>query len=219
MPFTIDEFLGVFRAYNEAVWPGQLILMGLALVAVFVAVRSRGATRLPVFILAVLWFWMGTVYHLLYFRSINPAAVAFGALFIIQAAVFVWLAFRTPATPFAARWDATSLIGGLMIGFALVIYPALGWLAGHRYPEAPTFGLPCPTTVFTFGLLLWAGPTLPGPVFIIPIGWSLVATSAALRLGMTEDVSLPVAAIIASAIMLRRRRPVERLRPAHPRTP
>lgn len=214
MPFTVGDFLDVFRRYNEAVWPAQWILVILALVAVVAALRARRPGRAPALILAGLWLWIGIVYHLAFFRSINPAAVLFGALFIVQAGIFVWLALRKPATRFTMQRDAASLLGGLMIVFALIIYPSLGWLAGHRYPAAPTFGVPCPTTVFTFGLLLWARPALPRRVLIIPVLWSLIATVAAFQLGMTEDFSLPLVAIIASAVVLTSERRVERLRPA-----
>lgn len=214
MPFTIEDFLDVFRRYNEAVWPAQWILVILALVGVVAALRAQWLTRAPAFILAVLWLWMGIVYHLVYFRPINPAAVVFGGLFIVQAGVFVWLGLRNPAVRFTVRRDAAGLLGGLMIAFALIIYPSLGWLAGHRYPAAPTFGLPCPTTVFTFGLLLWVQPALPRRVFIIPVLWSVIATVAAFQLGMVEDFSLPLAAIAASAFALRSEGSVGRLRPA-----
>ncbi|HEX6943286.1 MAG TPA: DUF6064 family protein, partial [Gemmatimonadaceae bacterium] len=110
--------------------------------------------------------------------------------------------------------DTAGLLGALVILFALVIYPSLGWLAGHRYPAAPTFGLPCPTTVFTFGLMLWAQPALPRRVFIIPVLWSVVATVAAFQLGMVEDFSLPLAAIVASAVMVRSGQRAGRLMPA-----
>jgi len=212
MPFTIDDFLDVFRRYNEAVWPAQWILVILAVVAVVAAFRARRLTSAPAVILAVLWLWVGIVYHLAFFRAINPAAVVFGGLFIVQAGVFLWLALRKPAIRFTVRRDAAGLLGGLMIVFALIIYPSLGWLVGHRYPAAPTFGLPCPTTVFTFGLLLWALPALPRRVLIIPVLWSLVATLAAFQLGMVEDFSLSIAALLASGVALRRERRAERLR-------
>lgn len=214
MPFTIGDFLEVFRRYNEAVWPAQWILVILALVAVVAALRASRPTRAPALILAGLWLWMGIVYHLVFFRSINPAAVLFGVLFIVQAGIFVWLALREPATHFTMERDAAGALGGPVIVFALIIYPALGWLAGHRYPASPTFGLPCPTTLFTFGLLLWARPALPRRVFVIPVLWSLVATVGAFQLGMVEDFSLPLVAIIASAVALKSEGRFERLRPA-----
>jgi hypothetical protein len=212
MPFTIDDFLDVFRRYNEAVWPAQWILFILALVAMVAALRGWQA-RVPAFILAFFWLWIGIVYHLAYFRAINPAAAVFGGLFIVQAGVFVWLGLRKPAVRFTVRRDAAGLFGGLLTVFALIVYPALGWLAGHRYPAAPTFGLPCPTTVFTFGLLLWALPTLPRRVLIIPVLWSVVATVAAFQLGMVEDFSLPLAAMVAGAVAFRSERAVGRLHP------
>jgi hypothetical protein len=214
MPFTIDDFLDVFRRYNEAVWPAQWVLVILALAAVVAAFRARWFTRAPMFILALLWLWIGIVYHLAFFRSINPAAVVFGALFIVQAGIFVWLAFRKPGVRFTVQRDAACLLGGLMIVFALIIYPSLGWLAGHRYPAAATFGLPCPTTVFTFGLMLWVHPPLSRRVLIIPVLWSVVATVAAFQLGMVEDFSLPLAAIVASAVVMKKGQRVGRLSPA-----
>jgi len=214
IPFTIDEFLDLFRRYNEVVWPAQWILVLLAAATVVAALRMRRPTRIPLLLLSVLWLWMGIVYHFVFFRSINPAAALFGALFVMQAGLLVWLASRKPVRHFTLRRDSAGVLGVSMIVFALIIYPLLGWLLGHRYPYAPTFGLPCPTTVFTFGLLLLARPALPRSAFIIPVLWSVVATSAALQLGMMEDLSLPVAAIIASAVVLQLHRPVAWLRRA-----
>ena len=214
IPFTIDQFLDVFRRYNEAVWPAQWVLVLLAAATVVAALRMRRPTRIPLLLLSVLWLWMGIVYHFVFFRSINPAAALFGALFVIQAALLMWLASRKPVRHFTLRRDSAGVLGVSMIVFALIIYPLLGSILGHRYPYAPTFGLPCPTTVFTFGLLLLARPAVPRSAFIIPVLWSAVATSAALQLGMMEDLSLPVVAIIASVVALQVHRPVAWLRRA-----
>lgn len=208
IPFTIDEFLDVFRRYNEAVWPAQWILLLVSAVTVVAALRARRPSRAPLLLLSALWLWMGIVYHFVFFRSINPAAALFSALFVVQAGLFAWLAFREPVRLFTTGRDWAGVLGASMIIFSMIVYPSLSWLLGHRYPSAPTFGLPCPTTVFTFGLLLCARPSLPRSAFIIPVLWSAVATSAALQLGMMEDLSLPAVAIIASVVMLTRARPV-----------
>jgi hypothetical protein len=43
----------------------------------------------------------------------------------------------------------------LLIVHAMLVYPVLGIVSGHVYPGQPIFGVaPCPTTIFTFGLLL-----------------------------------------------------------------
>lgn len=204
MPFTIEQFLDVFRRYNETVWPAQGILLALAGWAVMASLRTRGVSRVPALVLAVLWLWVGVVYHLMFFRAINPAAVLFGTAFVIQAGMFAWLAVRKPAPHFRVQRNPAGVLGAMILAFAIIVYPALGWLAGERYPATPTFGLPCPTTLYTFGLLLWARPSVPTRVLVIPVLWSLVATMAALQLGMVQDVSLPVVAVLATAVMLKR---------------
>ncbi len=30
LPFTVEQFFGVFQAYNSAVWPAQVFLLALA---------------------------------------------------------------------------------------------------------------------------------------------------------------------------------------------
>ena len=205
LPFSIDQFLDVFRLYNEAVWPAQTILVILAVSAVLAAYSQR-FTRAPAGILALLWLWMGAVYHFGFFRSINPAATLFAALFIIQAGVFAWYAFVRRTLAFERPRDRVHLAGLALMVFALLGYPLAGWFAGHQYPATPTFGLPCPTTIFTFGLLLLARRPLPRAVFVIPVLWSIIATTATVQLGMVEDFTLLPAAVIAAGLAFRRAR-------------
>jgi hypothetical protein len=70
-------------------------------------------------------------------------------------------------------------LGGLFVVYALVVYPLLGAALGHRFPAAPTFGLPCPTTLFTVGLLAFLRRPFPASVLVIPALWTVVGTSAA----------------------------------------
>jgi hypothetical protein len=205
-PFTIDQFLDVFRRYNAAVWPAQWILGALGLVAIVLALTGRrSASRWVSIILALLWLWMAAAYHLAFFTSINRAAIAFAAAFAVQAAVFTWVAFRTPAVTYRPRSRVAAIIGAVLIIYAIVVYPVLGYALGHRYPAAPTFGVPCPTTILTLGLVVWAGRSLPRRVLVVPLAWSLVATSAAVNLGMIEDFGL-LAAAIATTLTIRVRR-------------
>jgi hypothetical protein len=86
--------------------------------------------------------------------------------------------------------------------YALVIYPVLGLLAGHRYPSAPTFGLPCPTTIFTFGVLLLAREKLPRFLFAIPMVWALIGFTAAFAFGVYEDYGLLIAGLALIVLAL-----------------
>jgi hypothetical protein len=206
LPFDQDQFLAVFARYNEAVWPAQAILTGLAIVAALLAWRpSRAGDRIIAGVLAVLWAWMGVVYHWAFFRAINPAAVAFGAAFVFEAAVLVWFGVMRGRLQFRVRADASGLAAGIMVVYALAVYPLVGQAAGHLYPAAPTFGLPCPTTIFTLGLLLAAGPQLPKLVLAVPLAWSVVGAVAALQLGMVEDFGLPAAGLVAAYFVFARK--------------
>jgi hypothetical protein len=202
LPFTLDQFLDAFRLYNLAVWPAQWVLIAAGLGAIVLALTGRRTGRWVSVILAVLWFWMAAVYHLAVFTSINPAALAFAAAFAVQGALFAWVAFRAPAVTYRPRSSVAAVIGAVLIVYAIIAYPVLGYALGHRYPEAPTFGVPCPTTIFTLGLVVWAGRSLPGRLLIVPLAWSVVGTSAAITLGMTEDFGLLAAAV---AVLVARR--------------
>jgi hypothetical protein len=90
-----------------------------------------------------------------------------------------------------------------------MIYPTLGYFLGHIYPKSPTFGLPCPTTIFTFGLLLWTDVKLPKTILIIPFLWSLVGFTAALTLGILEDTGLLVSGVLGVGLILFRDRSVQ----------
>jgi hypothetical protein len=204
MPFTTEQFLRVFESYNQTIYPAQWTLIVLASIAIFLAVRTRSySSRLIAVLLALLWAWTGIAYHLAFFTRINNAAYLFGLLFVAQAAIFLFDGLRGKLV-FRAKCDRFGLVGGLIIVFALLIYPALGFLSGHMYPRSPTFGTPCPVTIFTFGLLLWTKGRVPLRVLIIPFVWSLIGFSAALFLGVREDVWLFVAGLAGSLLIASR---------------
>jgi Family of unknown function (DUF6064) len=216
LPFTIDEFLDVFRRYNESMWPVQWLLVALA-VAMLVAAthggtKARSTSRVTSGILAAFWIWMGVAYHLVFFRAINPAATLFGVGFIVEGALIAWFGVVRNRLEFELRSDMAGRIGLTLAAYALIVYPLVGHVLGHRYPSAPTFGVPCPTTIFTLGMLLLCRAPCPLALIIIPAGWSLLGVFAALRLGMWEDVGLVVAALAATPVILSHRSVAKRER-------
>ena len=203
MPFTTAEFFDVFRRYNEAVWPLQVVLLAAAVAVVVRALPPRrNADRLGMLVVATFWLWMGVVYHFAFFRQINPAAAAFAVLFVVQGGVFVWLGARNNYITLRPRRGIVGTAGALLIVYAIVLYPVIGLLDGHRYPATPTFGAPCPTTIFTLGVLLWAERPVPRGTVVIPALWAVIATVAALQLQVREDFGLTIAAVIAVPIIL-----------------
>jgi hypothetical protein len=75
LPFTTDQFFGVFASYNTAIWPAQVVayLLGTAALWAIYAARSWSG-RTVAAILAALWVWNGFAYHYAFFAPINPAA-------------------------------------------------------------------------------------------------------------------------------------------------
>jgi hypothetical protein len=169
LPFTTEQFLSVFEQYNLAVWPRQIVLNLLGVIAILLAVKKFAiSSRLISSILGYLWLWIGVAYHFTYFSVINPAAYAFAVLNIIQGILFLMFGLFYQRLSFHIRPNVYSITGALFILYAMIIYPLLGYAFGHVYPKAPTFGLPCPTTIFTFGLLLWTNIKVPKSILIIP---------------------------------------------------
>ena len=157
-------------------------------------------------ILSFFWIWMGIIYHIINFSAINKAAYIFGAAFIFQGILFLYMGFFRQKITFRFYFDIYGITGGVLILFALILYPVLGYFQGHIYPSSPTFGLPCPTTIFTFGLLLWTDRKFPIALIIIPFIWSIIGLSAAFSLGIKEDISLLITTFFATTLLILKNR-------------
>lgn len=205
LPFTIDEFLEVFRKYNLSVFPMQLLFYLFGAMALYCSIKkSRLSDKIILLILSFLWLWTGIVYHLLHFSWINKAAYLFGVLNIVQAGLFYFFGIHRGKITFDVKEDVCGVAGGLLILYALLVYPVFGHQLGHQYPSSPTFGVPCPTTIFTFGILLWSENKVPLVVLIIPFLWSLIGATAAIYLGMLEDLGLFLSALITAFLLYSR---------------
>lgn len=207
LPFTREQFIGIFAHYNAALWPVQWLAyaLGLAMI-VSVLLRARWAHRAVGAGLAAMWLWTGVAYHGLFFSSINPAAFAFAALFVLQAAVLVHTAVLGGRLSFAPSNSPSAWLGWGLIAYAGVAYPLIGLGLGHTAAELPMFGVtPCPLTLFTLGLLLLAKPPVARRLLAIPLVWSLVGGSAAFLLGVAQDWVLLLGALVVPFIVLRDR--------------
>ena len=197
LPFTAEQFAATFARYNEAVWPSQVVLTLLGTAAIVALLRGESARRSRAIaaILALFWAWMAGAYHLAFFAAINPAAPLFAALFLAAAAALAWHGVVRGDLRFS-RAAPHARLGWLLLALGLVAYPVLGYAFGQRYPASPTFGLPCPTTIFTLGLLQFAR-RVPASVYAVPVLWTAIGASAAFQLGVRQDLLLLVAGAAA----------------------
>ena len=197
LPFSREAFFAVFAAYNTAVWPAQLFLYGLVAALVVLVVRDRPRAYLAVSLgLGLLWVWTGVLYHWWHFTAINRLAWGFGALFVIQGALFVATGIGGPRLQIGRPRGWHGWIGGGLVTYALVVYPFWGLASGHPAREVPVLGVPCPTTIFTLGLLFWAVRPIPRHLLVIPLVWAFVGSTAVFLLGVLQDVGLLVAGLL-----------------------
>jgi hypothetical protein len=204
LPFTTDQFFDVLRQYNTTVFPMQVVLNVLALAVIYFAIRRKKfSDQFISCSLGFLWLWIGIAYHFAFFTEINPAANLFAVFFVIQGLIFIYFGTIKGGLKFKFRSDWTGAVGLVFIIYALIIYPILGIVLGHTYPDNPTFGLPCPTTIFTFGILLWTIKKVAVYFLIIPLLWSILGLSAAINIRVYEDFGLIIAGVIGFILVLK----------------
>jgi hypothetical protein len=197
IPFSVEQFHGVFSDYNNAVWPAQVVLVLLALAVVVLVLRPQPWSGVAVSaVLAFFWAWIAAAYHFAFFTRINPLAYVFAAVSMAGAAVFVWQGViqRRLRFEWVAGWRSAA--GAALIVFALLVYPVWSAMAGHNYPATATFGLPCPTTLFTIGVLAFAQRPSTRSALVVPVLWCFVGAQAAFLLSVPPDLGLIAAAAV-----------------------
>jgi hypothetical protein len=198
-PFTTEQFIHVFNLYNSSIWPIQIIFYLLAAVVIYFTFKPNSYSGIITgTILGFFWVWMGAVYHMMFFSVINKAAIVFGIFFIIQGIVIFYAALQKKMMP-VFKLDLQTVLGLGVIIYGIIIYPILSSILGHGYPNGPTFGVPCPTTIFTFGILLLT-INFPKHLLVIPALWAFVALNAALSLGIYEDFGLIAACVLTIGV-------------------
>lgn len=206
MPFSSDQFFHVFELYNKTFFPIQILLVLIGFAGLLL-LHTRLETRhkLVGVMLGGLWIWSGLVYHILHFSNINKAAFVFGGLFIAQGILMLISAFGKRKLDFSVAGMNTRVLNAyFLILFGLVIYPVIGYMVQPGILRVISLGLPCPTTIFTFGFFLLAYKGFPRHLLIIPTIWSLIGTSAAIHFGVYQDMMLLVSAVIALFYLARK---------------
>ena len=210
LPFSEQQFFDVFGRYNTRVWPVVLLLWLATVWFVVQLVRGRSSSAGLGLLLAFHWAWSGVVYHASFFAAVNPAAWLFAGLFTIESAIFLWIAL-TRRIEFVWGHSARHKFAALFIVYSLV-YPLLVMASAHEYPRAPLFAVPCPTTLFTCGVLLTAVPRVPVAASVVPVAWTAIAGSAAILLDIIPDAMLFIAgASVAMTAIAQRRGASNRL--------
>ena len=203
LPFTSEQFFDLFVAYNETLWPAVVALWTASAVTVAVRLTARHPhDRWVSALLVGHWAWSALAYHVVFFTRINPAAWFFAALFLGQAVLFFRGGVVQRRLSFAPWGNAWAPLAWGLIAYSLA-YPAINALDHRSLLRIPTFGLPCPTTIFTAGVLMLATPRC-WSLSVVPVIWSAVGGSAAFLLGVYADAALPIAGVALAVFSVRR---------------
>jgi len=155
-------------------------LLAAAIGVAVVAAVLRGGARPAKFaacMLGLCWLWVGFVFHLHYYATINTAGACFAAAFVVQGILLLWLGLRggglAASTPPGAPRGALLLF--MLIG--LVGYPFLAPATGRPLVQAEVFGVaPDPTTVVTLGALA-SGGRRHWLLWPIPLAWCAISAA------------------------------------------
>src|SRR5579864_5932890 len=200
----VQQFFAMFAQANTAVWPMQIVWHAVALAAIGLAIRPVGknSSRLIAAFLAAYYVWLGIVFFGIFYNTITPALVD-GAMFVFGGVLFLIAGVVRQDLKFQARWDLLGVVGGAFMLFALA-YPLIDALTGHDFPAAPVFGLaPCPSAIFTAGLLLWTRPHMPMYVLVVPLIFLMSqAPAAALAIGVVADVAKVPVGLVATGLLV-----------------
>lgn len=206
-PLSLEQVLGVFGTYNVAVWPMQVLAYLLGLLAAFLAFRpTRHSSTIMAAILSFYWLWIGVAFYVFFWAPSYPPGYVLAPIVVIQGAVFLVLGVLKAGLSFRFLPGIHGLVGVLFVAYGMVGYPVVGYFLGHVYPRTPPFGLVlCPTTVFTFGLLLWTDRPVSKYVLLVPFLASVGALQA-VSIGVWEDIGLVLAGLVGTGLILYRDR-------------
>lgn len=208
--FSSRTYYRMLERHNVAVWPVQVLTLGLGLAILGLLRRTTPwHGRIISTIVAGLWAWVAWSFFWKRYATINWASAYFAWLFVIQALLFVWAIVRGGLRYRASR-SASSVLGVALIVLAVVFYPFLALLLGRPWRQAEVLGVfPDPTAIATAGLLLLTDGSLRRRLLIVPLLWCGIAGATLWAMGSPEALIPPLTALLvlaASTIIMRRQR-------------
>jgi Family of unknown function (DUF6064) len=200
--FSKATYFRLFELQNLALWPFQLLALGLGIALLICLVQGGArAGRIAALLLALAWLHVAWNYFVQRYATINTGAPWFAIGFALQAVLLFWLASRKKEPRLVPPIGSLGKLGLASALIALAGYPLLASLGGRPWNGAELFGLaPDPTVAFTLSaLLLWrAGPLL----WIVPLLWCAISTATLVELRTGQAWILPVLALLAAGARL-----------------
>ena len=139
---------------------------------------------------------------MVYFKEFMPFPFVFGILFVVQSLIFIFEGTMRNRIRFQFKADLYGLTGALLIFYGIFGYQALEYILGRGYPEILSFGMfPCPTVIFSLGILLWTGKKFPPYILIFPMIHALSGFIPAFMIGIIEDIGLIISGLLVLSLL------------------
>ena len=169
VPYTKEVLDSVVYEYQAVYWPFQFVFLSLALLALYLIWKNDiKNNKFIIVILAAFWFWLGAIYEINYYTTINWFGLYIGAAFILQGLLFLWFGLVKKSVVFVK--SRSSVIAALLL---VLGYPLLQLLSSSHHFEISMIGmLPNITAAFSWILLFMTTQKRVKTLFVIPLAWS-----------------------------------------------
>lgn len=205
MNFQLEPFLQILKDYNIDIWPMQIFAYLIGFAAIILAFRTwKYSSKFISAVIAFYWLWTGIVFSLFYWNSNYAPASIFGWIFTIEGILFVYAGILRSDIRIKYTYGYMGVTGIILVLYAMIGYPVLGYFLGHTYPDSFPFGLvPCPVNIFTIGLLVLTGNSFPRYLLVIPFLWTFAGIPP-VSVGIYEDMGMIAGGITGIYLILRR---------------
>jgi hypothetical protein len=199
--FSSRTYYRLLERYNEAVWPAQILTLGLGLVILGLLRRPRAwQGRAISAILAMLWVWLAWAFFWKRYATINWAAIYLVPLFALQVFLLVWTGVVRRGLTFRLSRGAAGILGTALFILSLSLYPMIAPASGRPWHQAEIFGIaPDPTAIATLGLLLLTAGRTRWELLAVPVLWCVISGTTLWALHSTEAWAPPLAALLVLA--------------------
>jgi hypothetical protein len=178
--FSPESYYRLYVLSNQAFWPFQLVIIAVTVLMFYLAFAGKARAQLFILTgLACFWLLTGWWFVDQFYSQINTIAHWYLLLFMMQA-VFILLYAVISGRKTSRSVPASHAMLGLgsgIAGYALLIHPVLGLLAGRPWPGVELFGIaPDPTAMGTIGFVVALGGSRQRFwLAIIPALWIMIS--------------------------------------------
>ena len=206
MLFSARVYFRMFELHNAALWPLHILAFIFGAFLIAAAIKpTRLRIRSAYALLALAWLFIAWSFFLERYASINWAAVYVAPVFMLQAALLVYMAVRPEAPECAPLRNIRHGLATSTLVFSIIGYPLVAPVLGRSWNAAEVFAIaPDPTAIATLAILVIGRGMVTMLAAVIPLLWLIVTTLTLHTLGSPEFVLAPIAVLLCGVAVIAR---------------